>query len=556
MHNLNLDILENVCSSLADIPTVLAFSLVSHACHAISIKSLLSMEPIPLTKEATVRSFHHFLLGDPKTKDRPRLLRGLIIDVLPDYDTRAEVAQLLIDILEHAAHLEYLELPSPKYMFEYFECPALPEAMSRVSTLREFVSADRQSWCSDVEAIVKRTRSPLKVVRLGLYDLTFSEETGCLRPAMLGRLLEHLAPTLEVLELTEGNVLYSQGDRGGPFPAVRSALLGLQSGPVWTDVLVNMFPSLDGILDIGPLHGHDGAPLRADAPEQARVRALNRAYQEQHSWGKLDRVVGDTHTLYMLGLTCPVRHFMVDRVCSHRKQALVDFLRDAPPCRLKLTILLSQGLDVFDGLVPEEVASKLTHLVVMLAYDNCETSSGADAATVQIIKWEDVLSKVKSSLRHCHHLTYLLLIVRCGIYVNEPDLDYSRDFATSIRSLDHEATARELKDAAPSLRYVFVTSNGCFSGVRIPKEENSERADWEPAYDLVTRGWFITRTGWTDVDIDRPEVPLQHLRRLNDEVIEGVVRSQDLLINPEDEFWLGIDREWSEEETADWPYLP
>ncbi|KAJ8456727.1 hypothetical protein ONZ51_g11953 [Trametes cubensis] len=344
---------------------------------------------------------------------------------------------------------------------------------------------------------------------------------------MLGRLLEHLAPTLEVLELTEGNVLYSQGDRGGPFPAVRSALLGLQSGPVWTDVLVNMFPSLDGILDIGPLHGHDGAPLRADAPEQARVRALNRAYQEQHSWGKLDRVVGDTHTLYMLGLTVP-------RAALHGRP----------------------GLDVFDGLVPEEVASKLTHLVVMLAYDNCETSSGADAATVQIIKWEDVLSKVKSSLRHCHHLTYLLLIVRCGIYVNEPDLDYSRDFATSIRSLDHEATARELKDAAPSLRYVFVTSNGCFSGVRIPKEENSERADWEPAYDLVTRGWFITRTGWTDVDIDRPEVPLQHLRRLNDEVIEGVVRSQDLLINPEDEFWLGIDREWSEEETADWPYLP
>ena len=119
--------------------------------------------------------------------------------------------------------------------------------------------------------------------------------------------------------------------------------------------------------------------------------------------------------------------------------------------------------------------------------------------------------------------------------MNQPDLDYSRDFATSVRSLDHEATARELKDAVPSLRYVFVTSNGCFSGVRIPKEENSERADWEPAYDLVTRGWFNTRTGWTDVDIDRPDVPLQHLRKLNDETIEGIVRSQDLLINPEDE---------------------
>ncbi|KAH9899308.1 hypothetical protein C8Q73DRAFT_787201 [Cubamyces lactineus] len=556
MRNLNFDILENVCSSLADIPTVLSFSLVSHACHAVSIRRLLSMKPISLTKEATVRSFHQFLLGPNITEDRSRLLRGLIIDVLPDYARREEVAQLLIDILERATYLEYLELPSPQRMFEYFECPKLPEAMWRVSILREFVSEDRQSWCSDAEGIVKQTRSPLKVIRLGLFDLTFSDETGCLRPAMIGRLLEHLAPTLEVLEVTEASVLYNQGDRGSTFPAVHSALLGQQFGPVWTDVLINMFPALDGILDVGPLHGHDGAPLRANAPEQARIRALNRAYQERHSWTKLERVVGDTHTLYMLGLTCQVRHFMVDRVCSHRKQALIDFLRDAPPYRLKLTILLSHGLNVFDGLIPDEVASKLTHLVVMLAYDNCETSTGANAATVESMKWEDVLSKLKSSLRHCHQLTHLLIIVRCGVYANEPDIGYSRDFVTSVRSLDHEATAAELKSTVPSLRYILVTSNGCFSGVRIPKEENSSRPDWEPVYDLVTRGWFNIRTGWTGVDIDRPDVPLQRLRRLNDEVTESVVHSQELLIGPEDEFWLGTNREWSEDETRDWPYLP
>ena len=63
------------------------------------------MRPISRTKEATVRSFHQFLLGPNITEDRSRLLRGLIIDVLPDYARREEVAQLLIDILERATHL-------------------------------------------------------------------------------------------------------------------------------------------------------------------------------------------------------------------------------------------------------------------------------------------------------------------------------------------------------------------------------------------------------------------------------------------------------------------
>ncbi|KAI0324316.1 hypothetical protein GY45DRAFT_1213126, partial [Cubamyces sp. BRFM 1775] len=461
MRSLNFDILEDVCSSLADTPTVLAFSLASHACRSFSIRRLLSMKPISLTKEPIVRSFHQFLFGDI-TKKRPGLLRGLIIDVLPDYNKRKEVAQLLIDILEYATHLEYLELPSPQDMFAYFEYPKLSEAMWRVSTLREFVSENSQAWCPDAEAIVKNTRSPLKVLRIGSYDLSFSEGTGAYRPAMLGQLLEHIAPTLEVLDITDVWILYNQGDRGGSFPAVRSVIMGNQTGPVWVDVFISMFPALDGVLEVGPLHGHDGAPLRADAAEQARVRAINQSYQEQHRWKKLNRVIGDTHTLYMLGLKCPVRHFMVDRVCSHRKQAVFDFLRDAPSSHLKLTILLSHGLGVFDGLIPDEVARKLTHLVIMATYDNCETSIGADAHAVDSIKWEDVLSKIKSSLQHCRQLTHLLFIVRYNIYVNEPPLAYSRSFVTSVRSLDHEATAAELKSALPSLRYILVTSNGRF----------------------------------------------------------------------------------------------
>ncbi|KAH9899314.1 hypothetical protein C8Q73DRAFT_638635, partial [Cubamyces lactineus] len=149
----------------------------------------------------------------------------------------------------------------------------------------------------------------------------------------------------------------------------------------WTEDLVRMFPALDGTLAFEGLYYpfQDG---------DGRIHDENRASQLQKTWTSLDRVVGDFEIVYSLGLVCPVRHLMLDRVCSHTKDWLSDVLHSTFPTHLKLSIDLSHGVRTLDDLLPPEIFPVLTHLVLVITFCDymsflIENSVLADMQTTQ-----------------------------------------------------------------------------------------------------------------------------------------------------------------------------
>ncbi|OSD01506.1 hypothetical protein PYCCODRAFT_1436443 [Trametes coccinea BRFM310] len=522
------------------------------------------MCPIPLQDAATIHGFHEFLCAD-KPGARFRFLRGLSIDItwFAEPSSADEIARCLVDILQHASRLEFLELPNPRDMFAALswsgEHPEVLEAICQLSSLRDLVIDG--DWCSVADTIVRRIRSPLRVLKINANALTFdSSDTWWLNPESIGALLYNLASTLKELYLEKGNMEYPPGCKGIQFPVMHSVILGPQSGALWMDTFVHMFPALNGVLDIGDLRDFEGASLRGNNAEQRRIRGLNKRSQETRAWRHLDCAIGDTYTLYMLGLACRVRHLMVDRVCAHRKEQMTDILRDARPTHLKMSLRLEHGLSVLEDLFPPDTIPDVTHLVLLVSYDNVEALigyEGVDLTTVQHVQWKDVLYKILSTIRHLR-ITHIRLIVRDDVSeADSPPTPYSRDFVTSIRDLDEEALAVELLHAVPSLQHIVINTNGRLTGRRLGKPAEDVGNGRTPQPSRVVRGWFLTSSAWSTTEPDGlPVSSPRCMRKLPDWAVDRLVRSEELTISASDEFLLGVHREWEEEEKADWSYLP
>ncbi|KAL7277305.1 hypothetical protein ACG7TL_009161 [Trametes sanguinea] len=502
---------------------------------------------------------------------RFRSLRGLSIDITwvrvrTGPYSADEIATCLVDILQHATRLEFLELPNPGEMFAALSCfdkhPEVLEVICQLSSLRELVICNA-SRCSDTDSIVRRIRSPLRVLKINENANVLTVNLGntlWLNPESVGALLCNLAPTLEELYLEDGNMEYPPGCKGIQFPALHSVVLGPQRNALWIEPLVHMFPALNGVLGIGGLHCLYGMPLRANNAEQRQIRGLNKRSQETRAWRHLDCAIGDTYTLYMLGLACRVRHLMVDRVCAHRKEQMTDILRDARPTHLKMSLRLEHGLSVLEDLFPPDTIPDVTHLVLLVSYDNVEALigyEGVDLATVQHVQWKDVLSKILSTIRHLR-ITHIRLIVRYDVSeADSPPTPYSRDFVTSIRDLNEEALAVELLHAVPSLQHIVINTNGRLTGRRLGKPAEDVGNGRTPQPSRVVRGWFLTSSAWSTTEPDGlPVSSPRCMRKLPDWAVDRLVRSEELTISASDEFLLGVHREWEEEEKADWSYLP
>lgn len=372
---LNLDVLCLICDSLHDTATVLSFSLVSHSLRSIAVKRLLRMEPVGLRNERTVRGFHRFIFADAHS--RLPLLRALNISFkrVVGEQTRQEVVKCVLDLLEHATHLESLVLPCPRQTFQSLADPRIPGAISRISTLRELClrgGYHHREGSTEMAGIVKYTRSAscLRILRFPLSALPSTCGYGYgVKIAVLDECLHRLAPTLEklVLEIsTPGSILFDT--KGTEYLALRSLTMGIEDGLVRMDILVHKFPALDGTLDVR------SSCMQDDEPKQQQIRTSNQEHQKRQSWRHLDCVMGNVLALFTLGLTCPVRRLVLDGFRTHKKSHLVEILRSAPPTHFNLSVLLDRWNaddghnDVFLGLFPPEVLPRLTHLVLVLDY--------------------------------------------------------------------------------------------------------------------------------------------------------------------------------------------
>ncbi len=385
-----LDILELVCELLDDVATVLSFSVVSRVLRPVALKRLLRMRPVALVDERSVRAFHGFVFTDPES--RLPFIRALDIRILKlEEHARQDIAQYILDLLERATHLKSLTLSHPKYTFQCLADLRIPAAISRLTTLRELGLLGE---CDEVEAIIKSTRSvsSLRVLHVSLSSLPVFDGEDGIPTAEFDALMCHLAPTLEFLDITERTMLFRE--KGAQYSALRSLRMGMDQGILRTDILVHKFPALDGTLSLGPMY-----ELQEDVPNQWRIREANKERQRRRSWAHLDRVIGDMLSVFVLGLTCPVCHLVLDMHHTlHLTEHLVDILRTTPPTHLKLTIVLCYGPRVRPELFPPEVIPRLTHLALVLVYAIPQAQyrlvEGEAVATMQ---WRELLVRAHYS---------------------------------------------------------------------------------------------------------------------------------------------------------------
>ncbi|KAI1789278.1 hypothetical protein LXA43DRAFT_589936 [Ganoderma leucocontextum] len=145
------------------------------------------------------------------------------------------------------------------------------------------------------------------------------------------------------------------------YAGVRSLCVGGFVGKPLLDHLQYLFPALDDVLSIARLDGRTPEDTYAD------IRAANQPAQDgeggglcSRAWKKVDRVVCDAPTLYILGLRCPVRLLRLDCCSAHALRYAADALRENPVPRLKVSLLLGDGLRGLNELCGEELAGRLT----------------------------------------------------------------------------------------------------------------------------------------------------------------------------------------------------
>lgn len=416
MHYLNLDVLALICDSTYDVSTVLCFSLASHSFRAIAVKRLLSMRPVALNSERSVRAFHKFVFADPRS--RLPFLRALTIGIPGSpprgpvaLDTRLEpdkapkeVVQFILDIIGRVTHLTSLALPQPRWTLAHLSDPRIPEAIARISTLRELALIDSclREQCPMVKKIVKTTHSAvtLRVLRISL-DLTMLipgllvRGGHAIKTTALDALLGHLAPTLQVLHIISSRCLQLDA-KGVEFPALRSLIcmahvVGEHGRDVDTDILVSKFPALDGTLLVRSWKPYN--ETEEDVTELRRIRASNEERQTKRTWKHLDQVfASNVLSLFAMGLLCPVRYLVVEDLASHTRDYMAEILSATPPTHLKLSVKLCYGAAVFQGLFPPEVIPRLTHLVLLLEYfDEPETLEDAT------VEWKPLLVCLRDS---------------------------------------------------------------------------------------------------------------------------------------------------------------
>ncbi|KAI1787784.1 hypothetical protein LXA43DRAFT_1097964 [Ganoderma leucocontextum] len=562
----NEDILAIACEFITGVSNVLSFALTCSALRPVATQRLLSMRSITLKIDPSVRRFHSFLFAD--TPARAPHIRAVTIgleskDASPAIADVAKDTDLLIDILTACPHLERISLLfygiSPQTSHD-------ARVMDAIAALPSLRSLTVYGPSEDALTLVSNIRAPLRVLILHQCG---AGETEFWHPAALEEFLSHLAPTLEKLTLYEliadEDVLQALGvtarQRPGSgatqFPAVRSLSIGMLLGMPLLSHLQYLFPALDGTLSIGQFIFEDEEQTDTDSLQPyVDLRAANLRAQGSLSdalvgdgsgslsscaWTKLDRVVCGALFFYLLGLRCPVRLVMLDFTIGHSlafTQAAMraaEALRENPVPRLKFSLVLNDGLDVFDALFSPELAGTLTHLTLSLSLANDTMwSDMADAGDTVPLRWDDLLDKLHSAFQLLHKLTHLRIVVHSNAFDDSapelPPAAHSQEFVHALcgPAFDHEGSAAALVRSLPALRYVFLTTSG-YLPIDIATDDESTGGG---------RGSECSKTRELELERERRQDGEPALVELHDDVAETIIRNEELILSDLDKAWM------------------
>ncbi|KAJ8494433.1 hypothetical protein ONZ51_g2301 [Trametes cubensis] len=549
MPELPWDALISICGHVQDAPSLLSISLTCHTLHIIAVQRLLESQVIALNVKS-IHSFRQFIDADREA--RLPFVRRLSID-LPwcwycrclSEDNRPGFIQFVLDLLEQAACLESLVLPHPDETYRGLGCDGrFLTTIIRLATLREL--ALEEKW-TPISEILRNTSSPLKNLRIHPGSITTRSAAWSLFPGddSLFSLLQHIAPTLETLEVVKQAVSLPHSPPNNlVFPAVRSVKIDVltQMGSIRTESLVQLFPALDDTLAFYRLD-----LISSNVEEGREAHEINRESQLRRTWKYLDRVVGDVRLIYALGLVCPVRHLMIDGVSRHTKYQLDDILLNAHPTHLKLTVDLSRGIGVLDDLLLPQVASdsRLTHFVLFLSCAKYFTiAEEDDIAAIQMLEWTTLLAKVIAALDKTR-LSHLRVVLQCSTdewgYTSVP---YSEDFMRAARHFGEGPMALQVAynfmNALPTLQYVFLMTSGeshlPLESTRDSSEHRSGASGHSTAQDQslaqnANSGEWLASSGWRNTR-SMDGIPEQ----LTSDMVEYLIEAEDLILSRQDHY--------------------
>ena len=255
----------------------------------------------------------------------------------------------LVSLLEVAVHILYLYFPNSIGDLVF-------NATMKVTTLHEL-----HAVCGTYQECM---RIRLPTFRSPLQSLCIEEPSRLgdnISAGFLHGRLSHLAPTLKALDLGYFSLKILPSSITTPFTAVRSLkfMVDAISNFDGLDILLSLFPNLDNTLVLRQ-------PFGSDLEEEIRLplRARGEEAQRAHTWAKLDRLVCDAESAFVLALQCPIRRMDIQVYGPGATRYLADALRHNCPQHLHLSPSFRYGLGILDVLLPSEVVYRLTHLVI------------------------------------------------------------------------------------------------------------------------------------------------------------------------------------------------
>ncbi|TFK88141.1 hypothetical protein K466DRAFT_662519 [Polyporus arcularius HHB13444] len=182
---------------------------------------------------------------------------------------------------------------------------------------------------------------------------------------------------------------------------------------------------------------------------------------------------------------------------------------------LSLTILLEEGLSVFDGLLPSDVQSLLKHLTLCMVYSigdgHLFHHDPAEIMPAAHMEWNTLFDTLLRTLQPLR-LTHLRIVVHCDVLLDAKS-PIPGPFSDAVRHPNLDMVADTLYRALPSLEFVVLTAS-------LDVAEHNWR--WKLESWFVTRGWRRTTADAAGAD----GVAAQ--RELRREAVDEIIKSEDL----------------------------
>ncbi|PIL27929.1 hypothetical protein GSI_09964 [Ganoderma sinense ZZ0214-1] len=517
--DLDEDVMETICAFTEDIHDLLSVSLACSTMWRIAIRQLLRTQTIRLNSRKVICGFREFILNQKPT--RAQHIRSLAI--LHDAWSPGhrlfhlnDMGDQLMDILDCAVNLDTLDLSLDNFEFNRADRYArLSSAIASMRALRHLSLSD--PYLLGTIIVLNALSSPPVTICIRsttIFPVPFLIPPPS--PLKIATALDRFQSTPSVLTSLHFDFISLNEDTFAlpQIRSVRSVFVSEVRGGPRLDVLLHLFPNLDGTLRLR-LTPQERFRLFDNELRLAQIRDDNRRTQEVHHWARLDMLDCEAMTAFAFALQCPVRRLTISRFDSR-------VLADMRPQHLVVTsIRLPQDLTLINDCTrtPSLCAgSQASHVVLVLAHE--AQDHRAENVDFMPRRSENVVFKsAVQALAFFPHVTHARLVFEC--YKDHPfrdELD-EYDLVHQMRECASISPDGRILAACPSLRCLVVTAAG--------RDESQAGIPSHGGW-FATRAWRVVEGNDRQRTTGRAEPASRRLEELSDYAARSIIEAEDL----------------------------